>query len=474
MSLKEEKKDSLLEKTASVVGPVVKPKPKLSLGQKFIHLVTEKGMNIAKGKYKNHFGSINDHSRKQLTELTGSAQLALTLDALTPRLTQGILAAVHEKLEESNKFYKDGLMQTLNDQNQFIAECLDATMLKMMVRIALNTKIEKESKEVKDKTEVIEGDVKVTFPEMASYLLGITEKQLKHIHNQIAKIEKIPNEKERKQKLNSLLEPFKINMMHQLMPHGADDIVLPNNLIMNNVKVRIYKAIEEALPILMIKGYHAVMDPTLEYREEDEKTLKGLPGGELLNAFADLIAKKLPQKVPGLVDANIITVIDEMAPKLFIDENDPEKIKQHSTWLGNGIRQLANSKDANIQVLWNLANTIFLLSSNICCLIWLKILRQMIPNNMLNAITKHFFSMVTFFFDNNQKEIQEAMEQLKAAKTPEQKAEKEAALIELFEPLSNQVIVFVGLDTPEDLPVADIFKRPYHQHRKGTGLKKTC
>lgn len=426
------------QKTSAVVGIVVKKdiqQPSLlNWKQKLIGLASGKILDFAKGNY--NFAAIEKESTKELLELTGNPKLALTLEAVTPKLSDVVLNAISKKLEET---HREGLKEAIQKQGQLITDCLKATLLKMMANVAKSTQINQGGQ--------------VTFPDMVSYLLGITEGHLKYIHSQIGDIEKIQDKKVRDQKLKELLEPFKNDIMPKLLPNQEKDIVLPEGMIMNTIRNHLYAALGDALPDLIIKNYHAVMDPTMEHRTQDEEALKKLPGGDVLNALADFAARKLPQKVPGLIGANILPIAEEWAPKLFINEKDPAKLQQLSDWLGNGIRQLVTSESPQMTILWKFSESYL---SPIIKHIFLKMAeksKNADPDNMVNAISKHLLLTASTFFEKNSQNINQTMNKLSQPGDSDQKIQLETELIKLFEPLSDEIITLTGLDKPNELPV---------------------
>lgn len=428
------------EKTSTAARQYVGQPEKPSLFQRFKSSAVKGIVDFATNGEKDSVGV--DNAKRELLELTGDDQLSSALAAVVPKFSSIILKTISKKLDESNKFYKDGLKKALENQPELISDCLNATLLKMMANVARDTKNSR-------------GVDKVSFPDMVSHLLGITESRLQDLHGQIAAIEEnIPDEKVRKQKLKDLLEPFKQDILQRLLPNQAADIVLPKGMIMDKVRSYIYAALDDALPDLIIKNYHDVMDPTLKHRTQDEEALKKLPGGVVLNAIADFLAKTLPQKVPGLIDANILPIAEEWTPKLFISEKDqePGEMKQLSDWLGSAIQQLVTSKNPQINNLWKFSEYYL---SPIIKHLFLKMAEKSKaddPNNMLNAISKHLLTTVTTFFEKNSPAIDQALDKMKTA-TSDQKVLQEKELVRLFEPLSNEIMEMTGLDKPKELPV---------------------
>lgn len=441
-------KDSI-PKTAEVVKPVIHPPAQhrpLNLKHRFINFFTETAVNFAKGKYD--FVEINKQSEKQLNDLTGSPTLVLALSEIVPKLTDIVFSAISATLDKSNKFYKEGLLETLEHERELIFDCLDATLLKVMANLAQATKNHKKS-------------AKVSFPDIISHLLGITENHLQDLHNQIADVEKIKDEKVRNQQLKAILDPFQQDILYRLLPNGPDDIMLPKGKIMNKLRTRIYAALKDAIPDLIIKNYHAVMDPAFQSRTQDEQALKKIPEGDVLNALADLIAKKISEKVPGLFGDNIQPILKDMAPKLFIAEKDPKQLEQLTVWLSNNIQQLITSDDPQIKALWNFGE--YYLSPIIKHII-LKIVEkttagQPLPENILHTISTHLLSKVSNFFEQNHLAITQALEELRATQDPEQKRVLESDLTKLFEPLSNEIMALTGLDKPEELPVPTFLRK---------------
>lgn len=417
-------------KTSQAVSPVVqKPVPKRSLVDRFINFASDSLINLAKRNY--NFTSINESSKKELLKSTGNPQLSSALIAASPKFTEIVLDAINKKLDETQKFYKDGLKETINHQQPLLMDCLNATLLKMMANIAVNAKINN-SQNI------------VSFPDMISYLLGVTENHLQYLHHQIAEIEKIQDKNIQKQELNKVLTHVKGEILHVLLPNKAKDIVLPDGMIMGIIRDDIYKLLEDALPDLIIKNYHAVMDPTLQSRAKDEAALKKLPGGDALNALADVLADKLPHKMPGLIGNNIhLLPIQKWATKLFINEKDPVKLDQLSQWLGNSIKQLAISNDDQMVNLWNFSEYYL---SPVLKHIFLHMAeksKEADPQNMFNAVSLNLLSTITTFFNEHGAQIETALSN--------QAGEEEFA--QLFEPLSQKIIDLTGLDKPGELPV---------------------
>ena len=440
--VKSEKTAAVVKKTSDATAESLKPAKKaLNWRQEFIHLASGKALNWATGDYA--FDQVNEQSKKQLLDLTGNSNLATALVALAPTLTAIVLDAIGDKFDEEGKFYKEGIKKTLEDQHALISDCLNATLLKMMSHIALSTKNAKRA----------EAEDKVTFPDMVSHLLGFAEDHLKYLHREIPRIEKIKDDRERKRKLKELLKPFKNEILHKLLPNGAHDIVLPQGKIMNKVRNHIYEAIEDSLSDIILKNYHAVMDISSSRRESDTEALRKLPGGDVLNGGAEFIAKKLPQQLPEIIQANILPIVKESAPRLFLKEKDPKKLESLSTWLGNAIRQIVTSDDPQIQTLWNFGE--YYLSS-ILKHVFLKMAEKSKDEdgfNVLNAILKYLVSTTTTFFESQNHNLNEALKDLREAVTPGQKALQQAKLIHIFEPLSDEILAFIGLDQPNELPV---------------------
>ena len=404
-----------------------------------VEYTTKKTLKVVKKDY--NFQHINAISQHQLLAATGNPQFALALTAVVPKLTEIILSAITEELDTSKKFYADGVKATLQGEEELIADCLNATLLKMMAREALNTQnsIQKNP------------DSKITFSDMIAHLLGITENLFQDLHNKITQIKETPEKKLRNQQIDALQAPIKRKILETLLPNGAEDIVVPDGLIMKKIRILIYEALEDALPNLIIENYQAVMDLTLKYSSQDKAALRELPGGNVLVALTEALVKKLRQNVPDLLKDNILPLVQELSPKFFSTaENDPEKL---NSWLAESLEQVITSKNPETQTLLNFGEFYLTPMVEHIFLNMAEKSKDDDPNNVLSAITKHLLVTFTAFFENNRKTIDPIVEQLRKAPNVQEKKRLESELIKLFEPLSNEIINLTGLDKPNELPL---------------------
>lgn len=424
----------LSEKTAQIAKPLVK-KP-LNWKQKVVNYTSQKVINYAKGSY--NFEKVNESSRQKLLEATGNSELSNALMALAPFITEKVQIVIAKSLDKSGKFYKEGLKEAIDNQDQFLQDCLNATLLKMMGNIAVNAKIH----QAKDS---------VSFADILSYLLGITENHLQYIHQQIGDLEKIPDPTIRHEKIKELLNPFKTEILYRLLPNQENDIVLPEGKMMNKVRKAIYGAIEESFSDVIVENYHYMMDPSLKFHAKEENALKKLPGGDVLNAFADVIVQKLTKKAPQFVENNVNTLAEMGASQIF-SQDDPVQLNRLTGWLSNSLRQLFTSNDPQIQKLLSFSEYYLSPVVKHLFLNMAEKSKETDPKNAANAVVIHLLTVVTTFFSQHKKEIDQAFENLRYAPLA-QKPQREAELLALFDSLSQEILSSTGLDRPNDFPL---------------------
>lgn len=437
----------------------------LNWTEELISWFSEKVINLKK---VDNVEDLDATSRSRLQAATGNPILGLVITSASPKLTQ----ILSEKLlpEENDTSFFSNLQRGVSDaisKEPVITESLNSTLLNMMANLAENTKDYLKSPQV-------------SFPDMIGRILSVAESHMlaldavmkPNFAQEFEELSKIGDDKLRKEKLKEkskklsvkykeVLTPFKTDLLKILMPKGLDDIIVSKG-IKWAFQTLLYNKINNALPNLLIEYYYEVMAPTLDRREKDTVALEKMPGGNVLNDIADLIAKKLPKKLPTLISENIGTIVAELKDNLFVAETNPNEKDRNSIWLGNGISQLINSTNPEVTQLWEFGEYYLSPVVRYILLNLAQNTRTADSTNVLSDISNRLFDSATSFFKTNNPNIQKAIleykEAIKGAVSEEDKVSCQKKVYKLFKPLSKEFITLAGLDKPDQMPIPNFLR----------------
>lgn len=425
-----DRKTPCAAKTAAVAlfGKAKNEYPKaLNWKQKFISYTAEKFLNLSKGKY--NFDAINSESKGKLSVLTGNPNLAEALTAASPMLTDVLLKVISGKLEDSDKFYKEGLEKALKEQHQLISDCVNATLLKMMANIASKTKHSKKLE-------------KASLLDMISYLSGFTGNRLQNLHKQIAKIEKIENKKEQKQKLKALLNSFKKDILHELLPNKEKDIVLPKGKLMGAVGKHIYDAIADALPELILENEqyigHIGEGMSLLAKMPFKKDRDGLENINNLNSTIETVSENIVPIAQSFIGKNK----EEYTLKMYqaIDKVLPGVLELSA--VRDLVNEFVNPKDSTKPLLSIIPTVLkeFLSPIIVSIASWTNI-----KEDVLTGALSNLTMLISFHFKN---QIESYDAQLVGYDKLSEEGQ-EHRLDEVFGEFVGNVLVTVGIDPLE-------------------------
>jgi hypothetical protein len=417
-----------------VKGKKPKENEKPGMFDRFVAKVVTKAIDFATGD--NDLSKINEESRARITKLTGNPKLGLTLEAAAPKFGEVVLSLIKNKLSEGG--YGLGLQAALSKEQDLITDCLNATILRMAANLAERATIENRLKP---------GEF-VGFPDLIALLLKTSGDRLFNIHHQIAAVEAIQDPKERALRMKELLEPFKTDLLSLLLPNGIEDIAIPGGWLVKKGKDKIYALISDSFPELIIKYYHQVMDPVKESAESNSiEKLNALPSGNVLNAMADALAKKLPAAAPGLIESNVAGIVAELQSQLFTGK----EASLDKEWLSNGIIQVAQSN--KVGSLWSFSEfylgpvirKLFLNMATHC--------KDVDPTSVMKGISTYLLKSFDSFFAANKDKINGILLELKNENSAAKKIELEWEASNLFKPLRDDLFKMIGFDNPENLPI---------------------
>lgn len=470
------------------------------IGKNIISFGSDVAINLSVGDQTNRekFKQI----KQGLVELNGNVMLSELLVAMCPKFADNMFKALLKSLNDEDKKdpTKGGLLATLLKREELVKNIMDVTALNLMMNLAKKAFHEKKSS--------IEGNEKIsiTFSDLISCLLDSTENTLQELHQNIDQIEKMKSG-DKKAALNKLFQP----LLETLLPNKQEDIILPEGTFAGNAKSLLYNYLVDILPGIAVDLYHSVMDPTLQNRESDENALKNFPGGEILNAIGDVVAKKIPEKVPGLLAANIESLVKEWSSDLFIvrssdsidlEENESQKRKMEKVnpssekvvtnsntndsksedtelqkrkqekvdlfagWLGTNLKELVSNDDnLSIKNLWKFSESYL---GPIIKHVFLKLAeysKRENSENIVNDIIQKLLSTVTHFVEERHEILSDAIKKLNIGSEEERKLKEEHALT-LFAPLTDEILKMTGLDKPAELPIPTFFQEMVSQIAK--------
>ena len=440
------------------------------LGKNIISFGSKVAIDLTVGDQGNSHELIKK-LRQDLVELNGNVMLSEVIVAMCPKFADNIFKALLKSLNNEDKkdVTKDGLRKTLLEREALVKNIMDVTALNLMMNLAKKAYQEKKSS--------IEGNEKIsiTFSDLISCLLDSTENTLQELHQNIDQIEKLKGD-EKKIALNKLFQP----LLETLLPNKQEDIILPNGTLADNARGLLYNYLVDVLPGIAVNLYHSVMDPTLQNRESDESALKKFPGGDILNAIGDVVAKKIPEKVPGLLAANIESLVKEWSSHLFvvrnavdskseageIEELQQEKVDLFAGWLGTNLKELVSNDDnLSMKNLWKFSESYL---GPIIKHVFLKLAqysKRENSENIVNDIIQKLLSTVTQFVEERHEILSDGIKKLNVGSEEERKLKEEHAL-GLFTPLTDEILKMTGLDKPAELPIPTFFQEMVSQIAK--------
>ncbi|QLH35561.1 MAG: hypothetical protein HWD61_04955 [Parachlamydiaceae bacterium] len=228
---------------------------------------------------------------------------------------------------------------TLDEKRNLLNNCLHATLLKMLARIAQDIKTAKGP------------DQAVTLEDILSYLIGMAKNHGESLPAQIAEVEETSNPQEREQRLLSLMGPFRDEILTKLLPNQANDFVLPSGMIMNRVKNYLYSAFKEALPGLILGTFQGLSQSAVD-RQEIVQNYAPAEVQSLENA-SDALAKRSLAIIKGTLKENAKTVVEKFNSN-FLEEQLSHEAQE---WLSGELANFGRTENSSIADGWDFAES---------------------------------------------------------------------------------------------------------------------
>ena len=382
----------------------------------------------------------NRKSAQSLQESTGSDRLYRILVAAAPNITEKVQELLKGLIGTTDSKYKDQLSDLVEQKQDLLQNCLNATVLRMFANLANHSKEHYSHP--------------VSLKDILNHVLEETGTDLQLIDQRIREIEKIADEDERALRIQELTAPLVDDILRLALPGGVDDIIVPRVMgdVFFSIKKIVYDTLQKALSEQIVKGTHSLMDPLTDIDQKRED-LESIPGGNLFSGFAEAIANKVVDTVPIALADNVDTLLKDHFEDLFTVSNPVEKSRINN-WLKEMLQEVASSQEAGIKQIRKF--TKFYLESILVHTfqnLAFHAFDEEDEENALSSAAAKIASQLNHFFEENQAEL------LEAASLPEgnedEKKIKEQRLAEIMAPLSQDLIQLLGWDNPENFPLPE-------------------
>ncbi len=406
------------------------------------------------------WGGPSESSIKQMDrvieELSGQPQLAKIIHATAPLVAR----LLQQQLIKLNLY--EGLNLFLKEEHTSLTGLVDFLMSKMYSNIARSIK--------NSSIETYEGAKQnVTFVDVVSCLIKVVNAHLPHIRVCVESVEKITDPQKREKKLCELFTHLVDDFLLLALPQGEKELPIADlgfisQKFWGKIKTRL-------LPLIFLDVYKQLARPL---KCEAKPSLLARQGGESLVSLAELLGEKAGEVLPTLCVSDNSSVFSSsfmgMVTESFTSSLRISEAVKHwlRDWIRGEISALGQSTNSDIKNMWMffgayLEPVLIHIFYHMSGMPASPTPFKGVTPDALGIMTMRVLTVCSSFFNASHTAIEERIAALKSAKKD---FLNDQILLNLFLPLTEDLIHMMGLERPECWPLPDFLKDVAHKHLK--------
>lgn len=392
-----------------------------------------------------------------IDSLSGSTLLSNAIHSIAPLWAKSLRSWLI-----SQDLYK-GLHQFFVKEHLSFKTIIEILLSQMYVNIAKN---------IKEPAEGYPGHAgPVTLTDVIRHLTALVNAHLPRINAAFEPTFKRNTDPEkRKRKLCQLFVPLVEEFLSVALPGGLKQLPFRKMPIVSNFAWNYLhsKLQTELLPKLFLHAYCEMATPL---NQEKKELLQSMPGGESLAGLAELASKKMGENIPNIFSTENESDLPDfmqMLAKNFapLFQGNISTQEELGNWTAKQIVDLGTNGNDDISQL-----RMFIGSYLDPLLVHVFLHMGSVPEtkssqgrypDVLGIILIRLFSLLSSFFNKNDKAIEERIAALNPLACPE----SDSALISFFESLAHDLMELMGLGDPNQYPVPSFLQNILHSNLK--------